>query len=68
MSTSIRDIPKRGRPASGGRKTGIMVRIPDGELADLDAFIAERPMSRPEALRYLAGEALIGLGLRKPES
>lgn len=55
MSQSIKDIPKkRGRPSSGGRQAGVLVRMPADELALLDRFIAEQKpdMSRPEALRF----------------
>jgi hypothetical protein len=54
MSQSISDIPKkRGRPKSGGRKTGVMVRLPNSDLAALDRYIADKQpgMTRPEAIR-----------------
>lgn len=71
MDTSIPDIPKsRGRPSTGGRKEGLLVRIPASELQSLDQWIeqdslmvAGRKLSRPEALRWLAVEALSQLGL-----
>ena len=72
MTSSITDIPKkRGRPSTGGRQPGVMVRLSADLLADLDAFIEERrgfgeELSRPEALRGLAAEALVEMGLRKP--
>lgn len=47
----------------------LSVRVPPDLLADVDTFISEQPdpkPSRPEALRYLASEALITMGLRKP--
>ena len=49
----------------------LAVDIPPDLLADLDAFIEERrgfgeELSRPEALRVLAAEALVKMGLRKP--
>lgn len=61
MSTSISDIPKsRGRPSTGGRKTGIMVRVPDDELAALDGWREQQKPepSRPEAIRRLIEEGL----------
>lgn len=61
MTSSISDIPKsRGRPKSGGRKPGIMVRVPDEELTKIDAWIErqdDKP-SRPEAIRRLAAKGL----------
>ena len=63
---SIDDTRKsRGRPKVGA--TQLAVRVPPDLLADLDRFIEERPMSRPEALRYLASDALIGMGIRSPK-
>lgn len=61
MTSSIPDTPKsRGRPSTGGRKTGIMVRIPDDELAALDEWREQQSPepSRPEAIRRLVGKAL----------
>jgi hypothetical protein len=57
MMKSIRDIPnkKRGRPSTGGRREGILVRLEPEQLAGLDTW-AERqdgPTSRPEAIRRL---------------
>ena len=57
MSGSTRDVPKqRGRPYTGGRKPGVLVRMTPEDLADIDAWIATRahPMTRPEAIRQLA--------------
>jgi hypothetical protein len=44
-----------------------MVRVQPDLLADLDRFIAEEcpGSSRPDALRRLVSDALIGMGLRK---
>lgn len=45
------------------------VRVQPDLLADLDAWIAEQPdpkPSRPEALRLLAADYLITMGIRKP--
>ncbi|ATP20400.1 hypothetical protein BV87_19805 [Sphingobium yanoikuyae] len=46
---------KRGRPSTGGQMPGIMVRMPAGDVAELDAWIAVQPdqPSRPEAIRRL---------------
>lgn len=61
MTPSIPDIPKsRGRPKSGGRKPGILVRVPEDELAKIDDWIErqdDKP-SRPEAIRRLAAKGL----------
>ena len=57
---------KMGRPPVGS--TSINVRLPPGELATLDAWIAKQDdpkPSRPEALRRLAKIAL-AKGGRKP--
>lgn len=68
MTSSITDIPKsRGRPKTGGRKPGIMVRLQPDMLAEVDAFIEQQPdpkPSRPEAVRRLAAEGLISWGVR----
>lgn len=68
---SSADITKsRGRPATG-KGVPILVRLQPDLLADVDAFIEDRrafgdDLSRPEALRVLAAEALVKMGLRKP--
>ena len=59
----------RGRPKVGA--TQLNVRVPPDLLRDIDAFIEDRrsfgdDLTRPEALRFLASEALITMGLRKP--
>lgn len=62
MARSIQDIPKkRGRPPSGGRGEGIMLRLTPEQLGALDAWIERQddPLSRPEAIRRL----LFGKGL-----
>ena len=64
---------KTGRPKTGIGEP-IQVRLKGELLAALDVWIAERAadiaapeiLSRPEALRRLAAEALIGMGLLKP--
>lgn len=61
---SIDDTRKsRGRPKVGA--TQLAVRVPPTLLDALDRFIAEeRPnISRPEALRLLASEQLMTLGI-----
>lgn len=61
----------RGRPKVGATPVG--VRVPPDLLAAIDRWIAEDgamlgdpAMSRPEALRRLATEQLISLGLMSP--
>ena len=64
MGKSIRDIPKkrRGRPPTGGRRGGVMVRLEDDQFAALDRWIAKQDdqPSRPEAIRRL-----VEIGLKK---
>jgi hypothetical protein len=65
MSGSIPDTPKkRGRPSTGGRQAGIMVRLTPPDLATLDAWIAKQPksVSRPEAIRAMMRAALELMG------
>jgi hypothetical protein len=56
---SIRLIPKkkrRGRPPTGGRREGLLVRLETAQFDALDAWISrqEEPnLSRPEAIRRL---------------
>jgi hypothetical protein len=63
MAKSIRDIPKksRGRPSSGGRREGVLVRLEPDQFEALDAWIAKQPepSTRPEAIRRL-----VEIGLR----
>ena len=62
MAKSIRDIPKkqRGRPSTGGRREGVMVRLEPAQLEALDGWIKKHDVeSRPEAIRRL-----VGLGLK----
>jgi len=64
MAKSIGDIPKkkRGRPSTGGRREGILVRLESDRFDALDNWIAkqkEPDLSRPEAIRRL-----VELGLR----
>jgi hypothetical protein len=66
MAKSIKDIPKkRGRPPTGGRGEGIMVRMQPDQLAALDAWIERQgeATTRPKALRRLAE---IGLSVGSP--
>ena len=60
MAKSIRDIPKkkRGRPSTGGRREGILVRLETDQFDALDAWIAKQkragassPRSHPPAGR-----------------
>ena len=63
MVQSIRDIPKkrRGRPPTGGRRDGILVRLEPAQFESLDAWSAKQhpEPSRPEAIRRL-----VELGLK----
>jgi hypothetical protein len=63
MAKSIGDIPKkrRGRPQTGGRREGVMVRLEPAQFEALDAWSAEQKPepSRPEAIRRL-----VELGLK----
>lgn len=57
VNQSIRDIPnKRGRPSTGGRQPGVMVRLRPEELAALDAFRGDE--TRPAAIRAILKEKL----------
>ena len=67
MAKSIRDIPKkrRGRPSTGGRREGILVRLESDQFEALDDWIAkqrEPTLSRPEAIRRLVE---LGLKVKK---
>jgi hypothetical protein len=56
MHSSIADIPKkRGRKFSGGRGSGVMVRMNPAQLTELDAWRDNQSenLSRPEAIRRL---------------
>ena len=62
MAKSIRDIPKkqRGRPSTGGRREGVMVRLEPAQFEALDGWIKKHDVeSRPEAIRRL-----VELGLK----
>jgi hypothetical protein len=64
MAKSIRDIPKkgRGRPSTGGRREGVLVRLDTEQFSALDTWIEKQgdiDLSRPEAIRRL-----VELGLR----
>jgi hypothetical protein len=63
MAKSIRDIPKktRGRPTTGGRGEGVMVRWQPAQIKELDNWIAKQaePYTSPEAIRLL-----VELGLK----
>ena len=63
MAKSIKDIPKkgRGRPSTGGRREGVMVRLESAQFKALDGWIEKHApdLSRPEAIRRL-----VELGLK----
>jgi hypothetical protein len=63
MAKPVRDTPKkkRGRPATGGRGEGILVRLQPDRFTAIDAWIAEQstPMTRPEAIRAILDTVLI---------
>lgn len=64
MTDAIADTPKkRGRPSTGGRQEGVMVRFPADQLARLDRWREAQPEqpTRPEAIRQLLDGALPGL-------
>jgi hypothetical protein len=66
MSKSIKDTPKkrgRGRPPTGGRREGVMVRLEPAQFETLDVWIKTHApdLSRPEAIRRL-----VELGLKTP--
>jgi hypothetical protein len=63
MAKSIRDIPKkpRGRPSTGGRREGVMVRLEPAQFEALDGWIKKNDVeSRPEAIRRLVEIGLAG--------
>jgi cytochrome c553 len=68
MPKSIKDTPKkrRGRPSTGGRREGVMVRLEPDQFEALDAWIAKQKepddLSRPEAIRRLVELGLKGKG------
>jgi hypothetical protein len=57
MAKSIMDIPKkkRGRPSTGGRREGVLVRLEPAQFKALDSWIAKQdaPLTRPEAIRAM---------------
>ena len=59
---------KRGRPKTTGPGLQVVVRLQPDLLAALDRFIADDGSiaSRPEAVRILLADSLIGLGHLKP--
>lgn len=71
MTRSINANTKsRGRPKTTGPGFTVGVRLQPDLLAALDAWISEQrgviapdPLSRPEAIRRLVADALIGMGL-----
>jgi hypothetical protein len=70
---TVKSQKRRGPPATG-KGEPILVRVQPELLAAVDTWIAERrasiadpqALSRPEALRQLAAEALKTMGLLKP--
>jgi hypothetical protein len=62
MAKSIRDIPKkrRGRPSTGGRREGILVRLEPDQFDALDGWISKQDdePTRPEAIRRLVEAGL----------
>lgn len=64
--SNVSGAKKIGRPRVDAAP--VNVRVPPDLLADLDTWIAEQPdpkPSRPEAIRLLLADSLIGLGIRK---
>jgi hypothetical protein len=62
MAKSIKDIPKkqRGRPSTGGRREGVLIRLDPAQFEALDGWIKKHDVeSRPEAIRRL-----VELGLK----
>lgn len=63
MAKSIKDTPKkqRGRPSTGGRREGVMVRLEPAQFEALNGWIKRNApdLSRPEAIRRL-----VELGLK----
>jgi hypothetical protein len=69
MAKSIRDTPKkRGRPKTTGRGEGIMLRLHPPLLKNLNIWIANQAdnPSRPEAIRRLVEQALVGKAAKRP--
>lgn len=73
MTDAILDTKKRGRGRPRVDSIQLSVRVQSDLLAAVDAWIGEQAerippeaLSRPEAIRRLAAEALISMGLLKP--
>lgn len=70
--SNVSNVKKTGRPRIDA--VPLSVRVPPNLLRALDDWIAEdaqsivvaRPMTRPEALRRLAADALIAMGKLEP--
>ena len=63
--SNVSSAKKIGRPRIDA--VPVNVRLPPDLLVDLDAWISEQPEpkpSRPEAMRLLVADALVGLGMR----
>lgn len=61
MAQSIQDSPKkRGRPSTGGRNPGVLVRLEPELIEQIDRWRdnALGQPSRPEAIRRLAKKGL----------
>jgi hypothetical protein len=71
---SSRDIKNPGGRPATGQGAPVLVRIQPRLLAAIDTWIAEQAdrippeeLTRPEAVRRLTAEALIGMGLMEIE-
>jgi hypothetical protein len=69
MAKSIKDTPKkrgRGRPPTGGRREGVMVRLERAQFEALDGWSARQTpeLSRPEAIRRLVEIGLNAKGAK----
>jgi hypothetical protein len=70
MTQSIADIPKRrGRPSTGGRGEGVMVRLQPEGLGAVDAWrrAQDDKPSRPEAIRRLVAIAVKDARSEEPQ-
>jgi len=50
--------PKRGRPKTTGSGIALLVRMHEPRLSEIDDWIDDSGLSRPEAIRQLVGWAL----------
>lgn len=65
-TTVLTQTRKKPGPAPTGKGTLIGVRLQPDMLTALDKFAAEQSATRPEAIRQLLRDALIGLRLLPP--